>query len=136
MNGFFGVDFYNPRMYPDGCRTSSSSADVTIIKDGKRVYSFKAYDYQNYGYVRDDWTPGNYQVIIQASWLSGDVRDYAFRTFLPSAAKFDITTTAFNSVSERMAALGPALLLDSLKVPYDQSDSKGFSYKFSYLSGA
>ena len=67
-NGFFGVDFYNSRMYPNGCRTGSTSAFMAIFKDSTLLYAFKVSDSDNYGFIRDTWTAGNYRVIVRASW--------------------------------------------------------------------
>lgn len=134
-DGYFGVDFYNPRMYAEGCRNGSTSADVMIILNGKRLSSFKVYDTNNYGYLRNTWTAGKYQVVVSPSWLPNDVRDYAFRTFLPSAAKFSITQTSFTSAADRLSQLSDLLFTESLLSPYDLSDKIGFTYKVSYLKG-
>jgi hypothetical protein len=43
VNGFFGVDFYTPRMYPKGCKLLSTgsrfsnTANMIIIRDATEV---------------------------------------------------------------------------------------------------
>lgn len=103
-------------MYPSGCRTGYTTADVTIIRDGKRIKSYRAYDFRNYDYTRDSWTKGKYVVIVKPYWLANDVKDYAFRLFMPLTVK--ITQSTFNSQTEEMKAQGGPLLQESLSFPY------------------
>lgn len=75
-------------MYPVGCRTGYTTGRVAIFKDGKGLYSFKVQDFDNYDFIRDNWPAGKYDVFVKVNWVANDVRDFAFRAFLPSAAKF------------------------------------------------
>lgn len=99
VDGFFGVDFYNPRMYPDNCKSKSSSAFMNIYLDGNFVQGRPVSDDLYYAFIRNNWLPGQYTVIITNSdWDTVDVKDFSFRTFLPVSV--DITLRTFNSSAD------------------------------------
>lgn len=85
-DGFLGIDYYNTRMYPKGCRPELTISDVTVIKDGVVVSSFRPYEYQHYGFIRDTWKAGKYSVFVKTNWGPNVLKDYSFRTFMPSGA--------------------------------------------------
>ena len=49
--GFIGIDLYNIRMYPNGCRPSYPNIDMQIFMNGKSFQVWKMLnDYQFYGF--------------------------------------------------------------------------------------
>lgn len=61
-------------------------------------------------------------------WHADDVRDFTFRIHMQQ--KVDITMTSFKDISEATFAKGPLDLATSIAtLPYDKTDSLGFSYR-------
>lgn len=101
---------------------------MKIYKDYNQVYDVNIWDLDNYGYVRDTWPAGNYQVFVKGYWQTNDVRDYAFRTFMPSAAKFKITQVE-NTSGAAQDIRDKINLLKSQKSPCTLVNNKGYKYK-------
>lgn len=82
VEGYFGLDFYTDRMYPNGC-ANGGTGSMTVIRDS--TFNQFAYMYynSNYDYINQVWKAGRYEVITQVYWSPDEVRDYAFRTYLP-----------------------------------------------------
>eukprot|EP00347_Sterkiella_histriomuscorum_P020566 403337314 len=98
-DGFLGLDFYSPRMYPPGCRDTSSSALMKVYMDGILVNSQTIRDSDYYGFIRNKWLPGTYTVVVsQNKWGVNDVRDFSFRAFLP--VKVNIQSYNYKSQQE------------------------------------
>ena len=51
LDGFIGMDYYDTRMYPRGCKNSSTLANLRIYKDGKYFGWYYMMDYQHYAFV-------------------------------------------------------------------------------------
>ncbi len=66
VTGYFGIDFYTPRMYPKGCKLDSegekymTNARMNVYRNGLFVNSTWVWDVENYGYLLNNWAPGNY----------------------------------------------------------------------------
>lgn len=75
LDGFFGIDFYNSRMYPKGCKLNAKGGYVyaagsfRVYKDGVFVDGTDTFvtEYDNYGFVRKQWGPGKYTVMFETS---------------------------------------------------------------------
>ena len=78
-------------MYPKGCKKTSSGGTFStngvlkILKDGATVATTYVYDSDNYGFVNQNFTAGNYTALFQATWHStDDVKDYTLRAYMKS----------------------------------------------------
>lgn len=131
VDGFFGVDFYNPRMYPVGCRSTNSYAYMQVYLDGTYVTATWVEDSDNYSFIRRTWLPGHYTILISMiNWDANDVQDFSFRTFLPVSVP--ITLTTFNSSADQTTALANLDFAASLKQPFTNSAGSGVTYKWNF----
>jgi len=64
LDGFIGMDYYDSRMFPSGCKNSSSWSRVRIYLNGTYFDYVYMMDYQRYAFVHRNWTAGRYSVII------------------------------------------------------------------------
>ena len=79
-------DFYNPRMYPVGCKTEESDVFITVLdSDSKALAKFMTSDlYQGMNHLQmDNLKKGTYKVDINVLWTDQDIRDYTFRIYAP-----------------------------------------------------
>ena len=101
LDGFIGMDFYDPRMYAYGCKQNQTTADFRVFQDGELVsggwwgYS----DNNHYAFLRRNWTAGRYSVFIQVNWTSVDVKDYAFRIYFNQSFAIGVQEYATNDIA-------------------------------------
>jgi hypothetical protein len=77
---FIGIEFYNPRMYPIGCKTSSTNA-LMKIKSGTSTLIY-TYIYEWNGmntYHAESLAAGTYTIEMTPTWNTVDVPDYTVR---------------------------------------------------------
>lgn len=72
-------------MYPNGCRPSYPIIDMQIFYNGTFQVWQALNDYQFYGFQTQKYLAGKYTVFVRAKWQANDVKDYSFRTYLPTA---------------------------------------------------
>ena len=98
-DGFFSIEMYNPRLYPNGCKKPSYGV-MKVFKDNIFVAERKVEDEKNYNYLRQVWGPGNYKIYFKHNgWQAAEVKDFSFKAHLPFEIS-DIKVTNFKSGNE------------------------------------
>lgn len=81
-------------MYPNGCRSSSTSGSMIVYANGAVVDSIVAYDTNHYSFIySSSLAAGAYTVYFKPTWLTNDVPDYTMRTYMASSLTIAKTTT-------------------------------------------
>eukprot|EP00347_Sterkiella_histriomuscorum_P020656 403336970 len=134
VDGFFGIDFYNTRMYPVGCKTTFTQLYMQVYLDGKVFSTAWADETQNYGFIQGTWPAGKYMVLTSAHyWDNNDVRDFSFRTFLPVSVV--ITGTNFKTSDEKIAALASIDFASLKNQPWSSTDSIN-AFRWNFIGSA
>jgi hypothetical protein len=69
QEGFIGVDFYTNRMYPDGCRSYYTYANIRVFVNGQILDGVVAWDSDYYSFIYSTSFPaGTYNVFIKPTW--------------------------------------------------------------------
>jgi hypothetical protein len=90
-------------MYPKGCKktttgsTFSTNGVLKLMKDGATVATVYVYDFDNYGFVNQNFPAGNYTALFQATWHPDDVKDFTFRIYMNSS--ITIQQVAYNATA-------------------------------------
>lgn len=110
IDAYLGVDFYTPRMYPDGCKLKPNNeshmtyAVMNVYRNGVFLNDTWIWDVENYGYLNQKWAPGTYQVFVRVpEWHPDEVPDYTFRIYSP--AKINVAQVTYNTLAEGAAAM-------------------------------
>lgn len=84
---FIGMDFYNPRMYAQGCRGGQKSKGYFNLYRGSTLLDKYVFD-DSLGYGWTQYTglsAGTYTIQVLAQWTAQDVRDYVVSVYAPDS---------------------------------------------------
>jgi hypothetical protein len=66
---WIGVEFYNPRMYPYGCKTSSTTGLMKILKSGTSLIYTYIYEWNGMNaYHAKSLAAGTYTIEVTPTW--------------------------------------------------------------------
>lgn len=86
MNLYLMFDFYDSRMYPEGCKKKESEVFLTLVDENNKILTkfltSDLYDGMNFIEV-ENMSKGKYIVDINVFWDEVDVKDYTFRIYAP-----------------------------------------------------
>lgn len=51
-------------MYPTGCKTKTTKGKMSVYMDGIFVVDASVDEGMNYGFIRRNWLPGKYTVLL------------------------------------------------------------------------
>lgn len=78
---FVGVQYYNPRMYPYGCKNATQGTMTFYAGNGTKLYSGKAKDSNMFSYYQGNLTSGQYKLVVTTTWGSYEKKDYTVKVF-------------------------------------------------------
>lgn len=90
-------------MYPKGCKKTTTGSTYTtygtlkILKDGVTVASNYIWESDNFGFINQNFTAGNYTALVQAFWHPDDVKDFTLRIY--ANVSVNITQVAYNATA-------------------------------------
>ena len=80
---YLGADFYDPRMYANGCRGSAQTyGNYQLYRGNTQIDSYRFADTVGYGWTfYSGLSAGTYTLKFQAQWTSQDVKDFTVNVY-------------------------------------------------------
>lgn len=120
--GFFGLDFYDLRMYHSSCKKPAISANMQTYLNGntKSILFNNSFtqnsDQKAYSYNKQTYQPGRYSVFVGVVFSSIDVPDFAFRAYLNESVKIGFKT--YKNISAGLSDINTVLQPSSQSVSF------------------
>jgi hypothetical protein len=79
---YISADFYDPRMYANGCGVNGAGGSLTLYQGSTQLASASVQNYIGYGYIyMNPLNAGTYTIKFQPQWESISVRDYTIQVY-------------------------------------------------------